>query len=295
MPDSLTLSAIQEQAAQAHSTRVDLYQSLEDEIGTPVVAYFAAFDHRGSMIQDDDASMLQDVLQASGIKGDFTLMISSPGGFPESAERFVSVCRAFADGGKFSVLVPGLAKSAATMIAFGADEIIMSEVSELGPVDPQVPISNGNGYQLVPAYTLVKVYDGLFRGATRSKGNIEPYILQLKEYRAHDISYYKDAISLSEDISIKHLQQGMMKGKTSKAIKKQIKLFLDPSETRSHGRPISARDAIACGLSIREETVHGATWGAVFALGARLDNFVRTRALKVLETRQHSLSWGSGQ
>ena len=36
----------------------------------------------------------------------------------------------------FSVLVPYKARSAATMIALGADEIVMSDLSELSPIDP---------------------------------------------------------------------------------------------------------------------------------------------------------------
>ena len=37
---------------------------------------------------------------------------------------------------KFSVLVPDKAHSAATMIALGADEIVMSNLSEISPIDP---------------------------------------------------------------------------------------------------------------------------------------------------------------
>src|SRR5690606_24079041 len=165
----LTLSEIQEQEAQAHSTRVKLYEALEQRLQMPVVAYFASFDAGfDAMIEDQDAGVLQDVLQARGIKGDVALMISSPGGFPESAERFVSVCRSFADKGQFIALVPGLAKSAATMICFGADQIIMSESSELGPVDPQVPFMDGNQVNWLPAHTLVKTYDELFQEAVKT-------------------------------------------------------------------------------------------------------------------------------
>ncbi len=48
--------------------------------------------------------------------------------------RLVSMIREYCD--KFSVLVPYKAHSAATMIALGADEIIMSDLSEISPIDP---------------------------------------------------------------------------------------------------------------------------------------------------------------
>ena len=40
--------------------------------------------------------------------------------------------------GKFSVLIPYYAKSAATLLSLAADEIVMGPMGELGPVDPSV-------------------------------------------------------------------------------------------------------------------------------------------------------------
>jgi membrane-bound ClpP family serine protease len=47
------------------------------------------------------------------------------------------LCRESAVG-KFIVVVPRRAKSAATLICCGADEIHMGQMSELGPIDPQI-------------------------------------------------------------------------------------------------------------------------------------------------------------
>lgn len=43
--------------------------------------------------------------------------------------------REYSKQGSFSVLTPYRAHSAATVISLGADEIIMTEKSELGPID----------------------------------------------------------------------------------------------------------------------------------------------------------------
>jgi len=48
--------------------------------------------------------------------------------------RLVSMIQEYCD--KFSVLIPYKAHSAATMISLGADEIVMSDLSELSPIDP---------------------------------------------------------------------------------------------------------------------------------------------------------------
>lgn len=68
------------------------------------------------------------------------IMINSPGGDGLAAERIINVCRSYSGTGEYQVIVPGKAKSAATMVCFGASAIYMSPTSELGPVDPQIVI-----------------------------------------------------------------------------------------------------------------------------------------------------------
>ncbi len=46
---------------------------------------------------------------------------------------------------KVSVLIPYVAYSAATLLALGADEIVMHPFSNLGPVDPQFIIPSAGG------------------------------------------------------------------------------------------------------------------------------------------------------
>ena len=62
------------------------------------------------------------------------LFLYSAGGDTMVPWRLVSMIREHCD--QFSVLVPYKAHSAATMIALGADEIVMSDLSELSPIDP---------------------------------------------------------------------------------------------------------------------------------------------------------------
>jgi hypothetical protein len=64
-------------------------------------------------------------------------LIHSGGGRIEPAYLISKCCKSFSGQG-FVVSVPRFAKSAATLIALGADEIHMGVVSGLGPIDPQV-------------------------------------------------------------------------------------------------------------------------------------------------------------
>lgn len=65
-----------------------------------------------------------------------SLVINSPGGYAESAYKIARLFRQNCK--KFRVVVPKYAKSAATLLSLGADEIIMGKHAELGPLDAQI-------------------------------------------------------------------------------------------------------------------------------------------------------------
>lgn len=64
------------------------------------------------------------------------MILESGGGLIEDALKIAQLCKKFSNN--FSVIVPYYAKSAATLIALYADELILCKAGELGPVDPQV-------------------------------------------------------------------------------------------------------------------------------------------------------------
>lgn len=68
-------------------------------------------------------------------------MLDSPGGDGETAVRLARSTQARC--ARFTVIVPDQAKSAATILALGAHEILMGPTSDLGPVDPQFQLADG--------------------------------------------------------------------------------------------------------------------------------------------------------
>jgi len=68
---------------------------------------------------------------------DVLLLLLSRGGSIEPAYQISKLCKSFAKE-HFVALVPRHAKSAATLIAIGADEIHMGPLGQLGPIDPQL-------------------------------------------------------------------------------------------------------------------------------------------------------------
>lgn len=64
------------------------------------------------------------------------LLIDSPGGDAKSAYQIASIFRA--QSTEFTVLIPRMAKSAGTLMALGANKIILNKFAEVGPLDAQI-------------------------------------------------------------------------------------------------------------------------------------------------------------
>lgn len=240
------------------------------------------------MIEDADADMLEGVLQKTDLSKGLALVISSPGGFGLTAERIINICRNYSGTGEYWAIVPSKAKSAATMICFGASKIIMGGTSELGPIGPQLTISEKGVVKRFSLYNIVESYDDLFKKAVKEKGNLQPYLQQLANYDEREIKEFRAAISLSEDIAMRTLASGMMKDIPEEDIKKKIEIFLKPKRTKTHGRPIYAKEASDCGLKIESRNVKERLWELLYELYIRTDNFVSTKAAKCIESQKHS-------
>src|SRR3989339_247984 len=95
------------------------------------------------LIQDSDydiaSNTLDDIYSAvkRGEKGkDILMILNSPGGYIGPAYFISTCCKEYSN--LFCVSIPRRAKSAATLIALGADQIHMGSITELGPIDPQI-------------------------------------------------------------------------------------------------------------------------------------------------------------
>jgi hypothetical protein len=68
---------------------------------------------------------------------DVLLLLLSRGGSIEPAYQISKLCKTYSNQ-RFIAVIPRHAKSAATLIAIGADEIHMGPLGQLGPIDPQL-------------------------------------------------------------------------------------------------------------------------------------------------------------
>jgi len=272
---------------QGHETRQEIFRELERELKRPVVSYFTSFKYP-VMIDDSDADILEGVLQKMDLSNGLAMIISSPGGDGLAAERIINICRSYSGTGEYWAIIPGKAKSAATMACFGASKILMGATSELGPIDPQLATVENDIVKRFSVYNIVKSYEQLFSKAVKEKGNLQPYLQQLANYDEREIEEFRAALSLSEDIAIRSLSSGMMNGEAQKNIKKKIEIFLTPKRTKTHGRPIYRDEAENCGLAIEKLSVKKRLWTKIYEMYIRSNNFVSTKAMKCIESKEHS-------
>ncbi|HEU0208429.1 MAG TPA: ATP-dependent Clp protease proteolytic subunit [Candidatus Udaeobacter sp.] len=239
------------------------------------------------MIQDADAEMLESLLSSEPTDKKIVLVISSPGGLPLAAERIANVLRAYSPK-PFEAAVPHMAKSAATMICFGAAAIHMSQTAELGPVDPQVPYWTTGEEQepdWIAAEEYVRAYDKLMTLGTSGKAKrLEPIMQQLSRYDSRYVEKVRSAQKLSEDISIRLLKTSVMKKRSVKTIRKSIDVFLTQARTRTHGRMINHAEAKQCGLNIKLIDLHSPLWHTLWELFSRSDWSVRHTCSKLMES-----------
>jgi len=113
-----------------------LIQKIEEARGSKVITYLTS-DRPGPInarVAMDIIPIISNQLRKVGKIDKIDLFLYSSGGDTMVPWRLVSMIREYCD--KFSVLVPYKAHSAATMISLGADEIVMSDLSEISPIDP---------------------------------------------------------------------------------------------------------------------------------------------------------------
>jgi len=265
---------------------------IEAHLGAKVVTLFTAFGIPSGIISDQEAEMLENVLSAECKQEQpLVLIINSPGGMALAAERIANVCRAYSVGDCYRVIVPHMAKSAATMVCFGAAEIMMSKTAELGPVDPQVPFTDDRGNQAwISAEEYLRSYDSLMKGATGALNErLEPYLQQLQRYDSRYVEQLRSAQQLARDISVRLLKSGMLKSSSESEILTKIDMFLTQAAKSSHGRMIAAAEASTCGLTVNMIDLKSELWRDVWSLYVRSDWSVSQQYATLVESTSASV------
>lgn len=256
----------QNEATAPYRRRRELIRQIEELRKSKVITYVLS-DRVGlsAQIADDAVRPMFDHLRGVGSSEQIDLFLYSTGGMTDAPWRFITMLREFAS--RLSVLVPYKAMSAATMIALGADSIVMGRKGELGPIDPQFQVRRGEGETVVQdqigvedvmAYIKfvqehVKVTDQveLAKLAIELGRHVPPPALG-SVYRAH--SHIRDVAK--KLLSVRHPDHAF----PTDQIEEVVQVLAE--RVFQHGHAIGRSEASKMGLNIEraEEPLEDALW-----------------------------------
>jgi len=248
----------------------------------PLVVYAADLEKSHpaapNFIYPLDKTMFADLLDSVGESNEIDVLIQSPGGLPDPAEKLVHLLR-----DKFTNVhfyVPHTAKSAATMIVCSGNKIFMDHRSELGPIDPQIPIPKGSNVILtVPARAYLDGFEQV-RKMVEEEGKLSAaYIPVLNQVDVSTLQVCLNAIEHSKMLVRTWLKEYMFAGKddAEKRAKKIADTLADEKrEFLSHGRPIGIQQALQMGLEIEDLAKNPPLQSKIWELYCRIEMLFNT-------------------
>lgn len=230
---------------------------IQDMTGRVLICYVSG---KQASIDRDDAIGFVDLLHNIRSDCDLDLLLHTGGGDIDAAEKLISIVRAKVGTGTLRVVVPDYAKSAGTLIALGADKIVMSDTSELGPIDPQISLSDGSGNRIsTPVLSYIEAFRIHSAALTANPNDIVAQVMLSKIDPAR-LVLFKAAVDRATRFAENQLKRGMFRdqGNWSAAASQ----LLDPTRWQSHGQMISWSDAAdpSIGLTVEYLKPESETW-----------------------------------
>ena len=134
------------------------------------------------------------------------MVLQTPGGYIETAERISNTLRRFYSWVAF--VIPDSAMSAGIVLAMSGDEIWMDYFSILGPIDPQVERPDGRR-GLIPALGYLIKYNDLVEKSKSGEMTAAEAAFFVQNFDAAELYYYEQA----KNLSIALLKQWLVKYK----------------------------------------------------------------------------------
>ena len=211
---------------------------IQEATGRLLICYVAG---KHAPVDRDDTIGFVDLLHNVRADSDLDLLLHTGGGDIDAAEKVISIVRAKVGTGTLRVVVPDYAKSAGTLIALGADRIVMSDTSELGPIDPQITLADGSGNRIsTPVQSYLEAYQTHSQALVTNPNDLVAQIMLSKLDPAR-IKLFEAAVKRARHFAESQLRRGMFRngGNWSQAAGQ----LLDPTRWQSHGQMISWSDA----------------------------------------------------
>ncbi len=220
-------------------------------------------------IYEGKMTVFQELLGDCDSSKGLDVLLASPGGSGEMALRMVQSMQNQCENVR--VIVPDMAKSAATVLCLGADEIIMGPAGDLGPIDPQMILQSRF---MVSAKELVKAVDDAEAKVQDNPGAFALYSALLSDVNMLTYEQSKSAINRSGTLMEEAL--AAVKTRTPDKVKQLSEKLKGPliEVPTNHAAVFSFEDARRNGLPVtrfdskcQEWVLLWALWTHYYALG----------------------------
>ena len=251
--------------------RNTLIASIEKARGSSLVAYFL---HDNAMIADDALPQLYDKLQALGKRDKIDLLLYTRGGVAEVCWRALNLVREYCD--HLGVIVGTRVMGAGTLLALGANEIIMGPLSELGSMEsarkhPLLPRDEA-GQQIPITLGEIKAL-GLGAKDEPSEGDKDMSSLSSLFSYVHPlvIGNLLQAEALSRDVTRKALQMHFPQDDSEK-IERLVDLFNGGFHSPIYTAGKTELQDAGLSVTVPNKELWGQIWGLVQLYQAALYN-----------------------
>jgi ATP-dependent protease ClpP protease subunit len=209
-----------------------------------VIAFYSGFlqkpDARDGSISDKDVSGFMLNINKLDKSIGLDIILHTPGGGIAATEALVNYLRAIF-GKDIRLLVPQIAMSAGTMIAFSGKEIVMGKHSSLGPIDPQM-----GG---LPAEAVIGEFQRAKEEILNDPRAAGYWQFILSKYHPTFLTSCEQAIELSKILAKEWLLSNMCENDLI-TTDKILDLFTSHKETKMHSRHICKDKCKEAGLKI---------------------------------------------
>lgn len=191
------------------------------------------------------------------------LLLHTHGGEIDAAEKLITMVHNVAGKARLRVIVPDCAKSAGALMTLGTNTIVMSDSSELGPIDPQVAWRDASGNVLPHSVnTYLEAYE-LHKKALEEDPSDPLARMMLEKLEPATIELFKNlhmrALKLAEQL----LARRMLTDGSWSAVAPEL---LNTKRWYAHGQVISGAAAKGIGLDIELVDADSDLWREIWQL-----------------------------
>lgn len=243
--------------------RQAIIERIQRRTGRRLICYVSGV---GCLIDRDDTVPFVDLLHNIPSEADLDLLLQTGGGDIDAAEKLITILRNKVGDATLRVIVPDYAKSAGTLMVLGADAVVMSDTSELGPIDPQIILTDGNGNRIRHSVqNYLDAYEEHIATLAENPSNVASQIL-LGKLDPATIKLFQAVRDRARLFAETQLKRGMFRaqGNWSQAATE----LLDTKRWQSHSQMISWQDAQdpRIGLNVEYHDAQSEEWQELWQL-----------------------------